>query len=74
MVRALEVNGAEVFGEQQGAGRLNWNNPIAPPLPRWKARASAGNHADRLSAVAYDGFTHSHKGRRIKMSVTWQPY
>ncbi|MYG81482.1 MAG: hypothetical protein F4187_06830 [Gemmatimonadetes bacterium] len=30
-----------------------------PPHVRWEQ--------------SYDGFTHSPKGRRIKMSVTWRP-
>ena len=132
-VKALDLNGAEVFSAQDAAGKLNWNNPIAPPLPQWKSRLSAGYHfgdyslanyvnavsgyanevfpdsefadIDRfvtwdlsllrrassrtdvaLSAInllgtapplvnweqSYDGFTHSPKGRRIKLSITYR--
>jgi len=132
-VRALDLNSVEVFPAQDAAGKLNWNNPIAPPLPQWKSRFSAGYHfgdysvvnyvnsvsgyenevfpdtefaeidrfltwdlsvlrrASRRSDVAlsvlnlldappplvnweqsYDGFTHSPKGRRIKLSLTYR--
>ena len=134
VVRALEYGGQEIFAEQQAVGQLNWYNPIAPPLPQWKARYTVGYHAGDYSAVsylnwvsgytnevfagteyedidrfatldlsflrrsqggmdvaasllnlldadpppvaweqAYDGYTHSPKGRRVKMSVTWRP-
>ena len=134
LVRALEIGGAELFQEQQAVGQLNWYNPIAPPLPQWKARYTVGYHVGDFSAVsylnwvsgyanevfadtqyedvdrfatldlsvlrrsqggmdvavsllnlagaapppvaweqAYDGYTHSPKGRRVKMSVTWRP-
>ncbi len=132
-VKALELNGAEVFAAQDAEGKLNWNNPIAPPLPRWKSRTSLGYHVGDYSFVnyintvssyenevfpdsefaridrfvtwdasllrrtsrttdialslinlldtppplvnweqSYDGFTHSPKGRRVKLSVTWR--
>ena len=132
-VRALDLNDVEVFPAQDAAGKLNWNNPIAPPLPQWKSRFSAGYHfgdysvvnyvnavsgyanevfpdtefaeIDRfvtwdlsvlrrasrrtdlaLSAInlldaapplvnweqSYDGFTHSPKGRRVKLSITYR--
>ena len=132
-VRALEVGGTEVFAEHDAAGKLNWGNPIAPPLPQWKSSLSAGYHFGDYSLVnhlhmvagytnelfvgtdfedidqfvtwdlnllrrasgnldvglyvmnaldadpphvrweqSYDGFTHSPKGRRIKMSVTYR--
>ncbi len=133
-VKALELNGTEVFAAQDAAGQLNWGNPIAPPLPQWKLRFSAGyhwgdysvvnyfntvsgyanevfpdtefEHIDRfvgwdlsllrrtssttdvaLSVInlldadpplvnweqSYDAFTHSPKGRRIKLSVNYRP-
>ena len=133
LVKALTVNGAELFGEQSAAGRLNWFNPVAPPLPQWKLRFSAGIHrgdyslanwinvvssyvneefvgtqyetvprvvtwdlsllrragrgldmaltaANLLDAPApfvawehaFDAFTHSARGRRIKLSLTWK--
>ena len=133
-VKALDLNGVEVFAAQDAAGKLNWNNPIAPPLPRWKSRTSLGYHAGDYSFVnyintvssyenevfpdsefadidrfitwdasllrrasgkadiafsvinlldappplvnweqSYDGFTHSPKGRRMKLSVTYRP-
>ena len=133
-VKSLNLGNVEVFAAQDAAGRLNWNNPIAPPLPRWKSRTSLGYHVGDYSFVnyintvssyenevfpetefavidsfvtwdatllrraaggtdivlsvlnlldsapplvnweqSYDGFTHSPKGRRIKMSVTWRP-
>ena len=133
-VKALDFNGAEVFEAQDAAGKLNWNNPIAPPLPRWKAQYSAGYHVGDYSFVnylnfvsgytnevfpdtefeeidrfftwdlsllrrtvgttdiglsilnlldsdpplvnweqSYDGFTHSPKGRRIKISLAYRP-
>ena len=133
-VRALEVAGTEVFAEHDAAGKLNWGNPIAPPLPQWKTSLSAGYHFGDYSLVnhlhtvagytnelfvdtefedidrfvtwdlnvlrrasskldiglyvmnaldadpphvrweqSYDGYTHSPKGRRIKMSVTYRP-
>ena len=132
-VRALEVDETEVFAEHDAAGKLNWGNPIAPPLPQWKSSLSAGYHFGDYSLVnhlhtvagytnelfvgtefedidqfvtwdlnllrrasgnldvglyvmnvldadpphvrweqSYDGFTHSPKGRRIKMSVTYR--
>ncbi len=132
-VRALEVGETEVFAEHDAAGKLNWGNPIAPPLPQWKSSLSAGYHFGDYSLVnhlhtvagytnelfvgtefedidqfvtwdlnllrrasgnldvglyvmnvldadpphvrweqSYDGFTHSPKGRRIKMSVTYR--
>lgn len=134
VVKALEVDGTEVFAEQDAAGKLNWGNPIAPPLPQWKSNVSAGYHFGDYSLVSYanivsgytneafadtqyedidsfvtwdasllgsaplnlsvglsilnildtdpphvrweqsyDGFTHSPKGRRIKVSVTYRP-
>ena len=134
VVKALELGGTEVVGEHDAVGKLNWGNPIAPPLPQWKANLSAGYHRGDYSAVnhlnivsgytneafvgteyedidqfvtwdisllrrttgsfdvglsvlnvldsapppvrwetAYDGFTHSPKGRRIKASLTWRP-
>ncbi len=133
-VKALDLEGVEVFAAQDAAGKLNWNNPIAPPLPRWKSRTSVGYHFGDFSLVnyintissyenevfpdsefaeidafvtwdlsllrrasdkadvalsvinlldappplvnweqSYDGYTHSPKGRRIKMSVTYRP-
>ncbi len=133
-VRALDVGGTEVFAEHDAAGKLNWGNPIAPPLPQWKSSLSAGYHFGDYSLVnhlhmvagytnelfvgtdfeeidqfvtwdlnvlrrasskldiglyvmnaldadpphvrweqSYDGYTHSPKGRRIKMSVTYRP-
>ena len=132
-VRALDLNSVEVFPAQDAAGKLNWNNPIAPPLPQWKSRFSAGYHFGDYSVVnyvnsvsgyanevfpdtefaeidrfvtwdlsvlrrassrsdvalsvlnlldappplvnweqSYDGFTHSPKGRRIKLSLTYR--
>lgn len=136
-VKALTVSSggqsAELLSAQSAVGQLNWGSPIAPPLPRWKMRFSAGLHrgdyslvnylnsvssyvneafaetqyenVDRwmtwdlsllrrsrgpfdlaLSAVNlldadppfvaweqnYDGFTHSARGRRIKLSATWR--
>ena len=50
-VKALDLNSVEVFPEQEAAGKLNWNNPIAPPLPRWKSRASLGYHWGDYSLV-----------------------
>ncbi len=133
-VRPLTLNGAEVQAAEEGAGNLNWGNPIAPPLPQVKSRFSLGYHRGELSAVtyvnaissytnqaftdteyeridshvtldltllrrapggwdaalsainildrdpplvnweqSYDGFTHSVKGRRIELSLTWRP-
>ncbi len=136
-VKALSVSSggqsAELLPAQSAVGQLNWGSPIAPPLPRWKMRFSAGVHrgdyslvnylnsvssyvngafagtqyeqVDRwmtwdlsllrrsrgnfdvaLSAVNllnadppfvaweqnYDGFTHSARGRRVKLSATWR--
>ena len=132
-VRALDVDGVEVLGAHDAAGKLNWANPIAPPLPQWKSSFSAGYHmgdysvVNHLNAVSgytneafvgtryedidrwvtwdvsllrrasgkldmglsvlnalnadppqvrweasYDGFTHSPKGRRIKLSLTYR--
>ena len=132
-VKALQVNGAELFAAQSAEGRLNWFNPVAPPLPQWKTRFSAGIHrgdysfVNWISAVssytneefvgtrwetiprvvtwdasllrrtgrgfdialavanvldtpapfvawehAFDAFTHSARGRRIKLSATWR--
>ncbi len=134
IVKALDLGGTEVLAEHNAVGKLNWGNPIAPPLPQWKASLSAGYHIGDYSAVsyvnavssyineafegtefenidrfltwdinllrrtsgnldvgmsvlnvldsdpppvrweaAYDGFTHSPKGRRIKVSVTYRP-
>ena len=134
VVKALELGGTEVVGEHDAVGKLNWGNPIAPPLPQWKSSLSAGYHRGDYSMVnhlnivsgytneafidtdyeqvdqfvtwdvsllrrtsgsfdvglsvlnvldaapppvrwetAYDGFTHSPKGRRIKASLTWRP-
>lgn len=133
-VKAIDVNGVEVFSAQDAAGKLNWNNSIAPPLPRWKSRTSLGYHIGDYSFVnyintvssyeneafpdsefaridrfvtwdasllrrtsrttdvalsfinlldtppplvnweqSYDGFTHSPKGRRLKLAVTYRP-
>ena len=133
-VKALDLNGAEAYSAQNAVGKLNWGNPIAPPLPRWKSRFSAGYHWGDYSLVSYvnavssytnevfpdtefenidsfitwdlsllrrasgsadvalsilnlldsdpplvnweqsyDGFTHSPRGRRIKMSVVYRP-
>ncbi len=52
-VRALDLNDAEVFPEHDAAGKLNWGNPIAPPLPQWKTNLSAGFHQGDYSAVSY---------------------
>ena len=52
-VKALDLNGAEIFSAQDAAGKLNWNNPIAPPLPKWKTRFSAGYHFGDYSLVNY---------------------
>ena len=132
-VKALHVNDAELYGEQAAAGRLNWFNPVAPPLPQWKLRLSAGLHRGDYSLVnwinvvssytneefvgtryetiprvatwdlsllrragrgldvaltaanlldapapfvawehAFDAFTHSARGRRVKLSATWK--
>ncbi len=132
-VRALDVGGVEVLGEHDATGKLNWANPIAPPLPQWKSSFSAGYHVGDYSVVnylntvsgytneafvgtqyeqidrfltwdlsmlrrasdqfdmglsvlnvldappplvrweaSYDGFTHSPKGRRIKLSLTYR--
>lgn len=133
-VKALDVGGTEVFAAHEAAGKLNWGNPIAPPLPQWKTSLSAGYHFGDYSLVnhlhtvagytnelfvgtefeevdrfvtwdinllrrvsgkldiglyvmnaldaapplvrweqSYDGFTHSPKGRRIKMSASYRP-
>ena len=132
-VKPLLVNGAELFAAQSAEGRLNWFNPVAPPLPQWKMRFSAGVHRGDYSFVnwintvssyaneefigtqwetiprvitwdasllrragrgfdialtavnvldtpapfvawehAFDAFTHSARGRRIKLSATWK--
>ena len=132
-VKALQVNGVELFPEQSAAGFLNWFNPVAPPLPQWKMRFSAGVHRGDYSLVnwitsvssytneefigtqyetiprvvtwdlsllrrasrgfdvaltaanlldtpapfvawehGFDAFTHSARGRRIKLSATWK--
>lgn len=132
-VRALDHNGTEVFPEHEAAGKLNWGNPIAPPLPQWKTSLSAGYHVGDYSVVnylntvsgytneafegtrfeeidrfaswdvnmlrrtterldlglsvlnvlgadpplvrweqSYDGYTHSPKGRRIKVQLTYR--
>ena len=56
LVKALDLNGAEIFEAQDAAGKLNWNNPIAPPLPRWRARYSTGFHVGDYSFVSYVNF------------------
>ncbi len=38
-VESLEVSGVVVHQGEQGAGYLNRNNPLAPPLPRLRAHA-----------------------------------
>ena len=122
-----------MLGAHDASGKLNWANPIAPPLPQWKSSFSAGYHVGDYSVVnhlnavsgytneafvgtryedidrwvtwdvsllrrtsgkldmglsalnalnadpplvrweaSYDGFTHSPKGRRIKLSLTYR--
>ena len=53
VVRALDLDGTEVLGEHDAVGKLNWANPIAPPLPRWKSSLSGGYHVGDYSAVSY---------------------
>ena len=53
LVRALDHNDTEVFPEHEAAGKLNWGNPIAPPLPQWKTSLSAGYHLGAYSVVNY---------------------
>ncbi|MDE2761550.1 MAG: TonB-dependent receptor [Gemmatimonadota bacterium] len=50
-VRALSLGEQEVLAEHDAAGKLNWGNPIAPPLPQWKSSFSAGYHAGGYSLV-----------------------
>ena len=136
-VKALSVSSggqsAEVLPAQSAVGKLNWGSPVAPPLPQWKMRFSAGVHLGDYSLVNYlnsvssyvndafagteheqvdgwmtwdlsllrrsrgnfdvalsavnlldadppfvaweqnyDGFTHSARGRRVKLSATWR--
>ena len=52
-VRALDVDGIEVLAEHDATGKLNWGNPIAPPLPQWKSSLSAGYHVGGYSVVNY---------------------
>ena len=132
-IEALNVGGVEISAADEGAGRLNKYNPIAPPLPSLKGRLYGSYGWSDYSVVGYvnyissykdhdeagseyedidpfltldattlwrpsqgigislsllnlldaappyvkweqsfDGFTHSAKGRRIKLSATWR--
>ena len=42
VVRALDLNEAEVVRAHDAARKLYWNSPIALPLPRWKLQGLAG--------------------------------
>ena len=52
-VRELDVEGTEVLAEHDASGKLNWANPIAPPLPQWKSSLAAGYHMGDISVVNY---------------------
>ena len=79
VVKALDLNGATVFEEQDAAGKLNWNNPIAPSLPRLKLRLSAGHHIGDHSFVSHfnhvSGYTNEEfegtEFEHIDRSFTW---
>ena len=59
-VKALEVGGVELAGEQEGAGYLNRYNPSAPPIPKWKSRANIGYHRSLYSLVSYLNYVPSY--------------
>ena len=57
-VDTLKLNEAVVFTGQDAVGQLNDNlrNPIAPSLPQFKSRFSAGYHIGDYSLVNYFNF------------------
>ncbi len=78
-VKALQLNGVEIHSAQDGVGKLNWFSPIAPPLPSWKLRVTAGYHVGGYSLVTYLNSISSYinqafpdtKFERIDRFITW---
>lgn len=61
--KALMLGDLVLQEEADAAGYLNFGNPIATPLPKLKAQASAGYHWAAYSLVSYLNYISSYEDR-----------
>ena len=62
-VETLEYNGVVLRPGEEAAGYLNRTNPLAPPLPRWRANGSVSYHWDDYGAIVAGHYISSYKDR-----------
>jgi len=52
-IKALSQDGAPIRPAVEAAGKLNFGDPLAVPIPDWKAQASLAYHWDDWSLASY---------------------
>ena len=62
-IETLEYNGVVLRPGVEAAGYLNRTNPLAPPLPRWRANGSVSYHWDDYGAVLAGHYISSYRDR-----------
>lgn len=60
-IKALARNGAAIQARTEAAGKLNFGNPLAVPIPDWKAQAFAAYHWSDYSLSAYLNYISSYE-------------
>ena len=60
-IKALSRDGVPIQGATQAAGRLNFGNPLAVPIPNWKAQAFPAYHWNDYSLASYVNHVSSYK-------------
>ena len=60
-IKALSRDGVPIQGATQAAGRLNFGNPLAVPIPNWKAQAFLAYHWNDYSLASYVNHVSSYK-------------
>ncbi len=66
--KALMLGDLVLQDTTNAAGYLNFGNPIATSLPKYKGRASAGYHGKTYSLVSYLNFNSSYEDRESMAS------
>ena len=60
-IKALSRDGVPIQGATQAAGRLNFGNPLAVPIPNWKAQAFLAYHWNDYSLASFVNHVSSYK-------------
>ena len=62
-IEPLEYNGVVLRPGEEAAGYLNRTNPLAPPIPRWRANGSVSYHRGDYGVVAAGHYVSAYEDR-----------